>query len=103
MERFEQKKYITGLLRRYSQDKREVFSAISPIKSNPDRLDRYNKVVRDLPLWSVEFGCIPGKDSSYYVFNGKYFEKTAYDVIEVGKSRLLFLPLCGDRFKWDEE
>ena len=27
----------------------------------------------------------------------------AYDVIEVGKSRLLFLPLCGDRFKWDEE
>lgn len=84
MERFEQKKYITGLLRRYSLDKREVFSAISPIKSNPDRLDRYNKVVRDLPLWSVEFGCIPGKDSSYYVFNGKYFEKTAYDVIEVG-------------------
>ena len=27
----------------------------------------------------------------------------AYDVIEVGKSQLLFLPLCGDKFKWDEE
>lgn len=27
----------------------------------------------------------------------------AYDVIEVGKSQLLFLPLCGEQFQWDEE
>jgi len=27
----------------------------------------------------------------------------AYDYIEVGKSRLVFLPLCGPDFKWDEE
>lgn len=27
----------------------------------------------------------------------------AYDIIEVGKSRLLFLPLCGENFRWDDE
>ena len=27
----------------------------------------------------------------------------AYDVIEVGKSQLLFLPLCGEQFQWNEE
>ncbi len=84
MERFEQKKYVSFLLGRYSMEKKEVFTAISSIKSNPDRLDRYNKVVRDLPLWCVEFGCVPGADSSYYMFNGRFFEKVAYDVIEVG-------------------
>ena len=84
MERSEQKKYVSFLLGRYDGAKREVFSAICTIKSNPDRLDRYNKVLRDLPLWNECFGCIPGKDFSYYMFNGKFFEKVAYDVIEVG-------------------
>ena len=27
----------------------------------------------------------------------------AYDVIEVGKSQLLFLPLCGRAIQWNEE
>lgn len=27
----------------------------------------------------------------------------AYDIIEVGKSRLLFLPLCSQQFQWSEE
>lgn len=84
MERIEQKKYITSLLGRYSSGKREVFSSIAMIKSNPDRLDRYNKVIRDLELWSTEFGCVPGKDFSYYVFNGRFFERVSYDVIETG-------------------
>ena len=26
----------------------------------------------------------------------------AYDVIEVGKSKLVFLPLCGEKFQWTE-
>ena len=84
MERFEQKKYVSSLLSRYNTEKKEVFSAIASIKSSPDRLDRYNKVIRDLPLWSEEFGCVSGRDYSYYVFNGKYFERTSWDVIEVG-------------------
>ena len=69
---------------RYNTEKKEVFSAIASIKSNPDRLDRYNKVIRDLPLWSEDFGCVSGRDYFYYVFNGKYFERTSWDVIEVG-------------------
>lgn len=84
MERSEQKKYISSLLAKHSDEKREVFSAIASIKSNPERLDRYNKVIRGLPLWGNEFGCVRGKEYGYYVFNGKYFEKTYYDVIEVG-------------------
>ena len=33
------------------------------------------------------------------VDNGK--ELQAYDIIEVGQTRLLFLPLCGDKFTWE--
>ena len=84
MERHELKLYVLGLLRRYSVEKREVFSSVELIKSNPDRLDRYNKIIRDLPLWSIEFGCVHGKEYSWHVFNGKYFEPISYDVIEVG-------------------
>jgi hypothetical protein len=25
----------------------------------------------------------------------------AYDVIELGRTKLLFVPLCGERFKWE--
>lgn len=28
---------------------------------------------------------------------------TAYDLVEFGDTKLLFIPLCGDRFKWDEK
>ena len=27
----------------------------------------------------------------------------AYDVLTVGLTKLLFIPLCGDRFDWNEE
>jgi hypothetical protein len=27
---------------------------------------------------------------------------TAYDIIELGKTRLLFIPLCGERFQWTQ-
>lgn len=84
MDRKELKVYIAGLLKRYSGEKAEVFTVISAIKSNPDRLDRYNKVIRNLPLWDTEFGCMRGKDYLYYVFNGRYFEYVQYDVIESG-------------------
>ncbi len=30
-------------------------------------------------------------------------ELSAYDIIEVGNSRLVFLPLCCDRFQWEKE
>lgn len=84
MDRKEQKIYVKRLLDRYSDGKREVFSAISSIKSNPDRLDRYGKVLRDLPLWTEDFGVLYGKEYGFCVFNGRYFEPLSYDVIETG-------------------
>jgi hypothetical protein len=30
-------------------------------------------------------------------------ELSSYDVIEMGKSKFLFLPLCGEHFEWHEE
>jgi hypothetical protein len=26
----------------------------------------------------------------------------AHDTIEVGQTKLLFIPLCGDKFKWEK-
>jgi hypothetical protein len=28
---------------------------------------------------------------------------TSYDVIEIGKTKLVFIPLCGERFKWEQK
>jgi len=30
-------------------------------------------------------------------------ELKPYDVIELGKSRFLFVPLCGENFEWDDQ
>lgn len=53
------------------------------------------------------FSLSPGQGRGTTYCNDEQVEMVrplkAYDVIEVGKSRLLFLPLCGDRFQWDEE
>lgn len=50
------------------------------------------------------FGPADGK--SLVRLNGKIvmtpMEIHAYDVLTVGTTKLLFIPLCGERFKWDE-
>jgi hypothetical protein len=28
-------------------------------------------------------------------------ELSAYDILEIGKTKLIFLPLCGDKFEWE--
>jgi len=28
-------------------------------------------------------------------------ELSAYDILEIGKTKLIFMPLCGDRFEWE--
>lgn len=51
------------------------------------------------------FGPADGK--SIVRLNGKMVmspaEIKAYDVISIGDSKLMFVPLCGERFDWDEE
>jgi pSer/pThr/pTyr-binding forkhead associated (FHA) protein len=53
------------------------------------------------------FSLSPGQGRGITYCNGEQVELPraleAYDIIEVGKSRLLFLPLCGERFRWDGE
>ena len=47
-----------------------------------------------------------GDGRSIVRLNGKAMlttvELNAYDVIEIGKTQLLFIPLCGERFEWKE-
>ena len=53
------------------------------------------------------FSLSPGQGRGITYCNDEQVEMVrplnAYDVIEVGKSQLVFLPLCGDRFQWNEE
>ena len=53
------------------------------------------------------FSLSPGQGRGITYCNDEQVEMVrplkAYDVIEVGKSHLLFLPLCGDKFQWNEE
>ena len=52
------------------------------------------------------FSLSPGQGRGITYCNDEQVEMVrslhAYDVIEVGKSQLLFLPLCGEQFRWDE-
>ena len=53
------------------------------------------------------FSLSPGQGRGITYCNDEQVEMVrplkAYDVIEVGKSQLLFLPLCGEQFQWNEE
>ena len=53
------------------------------------------------------FSLSPGQSRGITYCNDEQVEMVrplnAYDVIEVGKSQLLFLPLCGEKFQWNEE
>jgi hypothetical protein len=48
----------------------------------------------------------PGDGRSIVRFNGKALFNTTeiapYDVIELGETKLIFVPLCGERFDWSE-
>ena len=54
-----------------------------------------------------QFSLSPGQGRGITYLNNEPVEVVhplkAYDVIEVGRSRLIFLPLCGDNFQWNEE
>ncbi len=48
----------------------------------------------------------PGDGRSIVRFNGKALFNTTeiapYDTIELGETKLVFIPLCGERFNWNE-
>lgn len=49
---------------------------------------------------------MPGDSSGLAYLNNETVytpvELTAYDVIEMGKSKFIFIPLCGEHFEWEE-
>lgn len=49
---------------------------------------------------------LPGDSSGLTYLNNEAVyqpaELSAYDIIEIGKSKLLFMPLCGEHFEWEE-
>ncbi|MEC0226291.1 FHA domain-containing protein [Paenibacillus alba] len=53
------------------------------------------------------FYLLPGDASGLAYHNNEAVytpvEMTAYDVIQLGKSKFLFIPLCGVHFEWDNE
>lgn len=53
------------------------------------------------------FSLSPGQGRGITYLNDEQVEMVhplkAYDIIEVGKSQLIFLPLCGEEFQWKTE
>ena len=54
-----------------------------------------------------QFTLSPGQGRGITYLNDAQVEVartlSAYDIIEVGNSRLIFLPLCSDKFRWEKE
>lgn len=76
-------------------------------------LDKDLKIHRDGPVVEViydskhrEFMLCPGKSSVLGYCNGDALYSPrpikAYDRIEVGESELMFVPLCGPHFSWED-
>ncbi|MDO4285604.1 MAG: FHA domain-containing protein [Eubacteriales bacterium] len=48
----------------------------------------------------------PGESRELYYLNGKVVLNNetlkAYDILEIGGTKLLFMPLCGEKFSWED-
>ena len=82
-------------------------AAMDVALADDDTVSRESHALITYDVKHNTFSLSPGQGRGITYCNDEQVEMfrplEAYDVIEVGKSRLLFLPLCGDRFKWDEE
>lgn len=67
--------------------------------------DRSANIVYDYVTRCCFFGPLMGKNpvrvNGGIVINSAQLQ--AYDVLQVGMTKLLFVPLCGDRFDWNEK
>ena len=53
-----------------------------------------------------QFFLVPGEGRGLTYLNDEYISSqqrlTAYDVIEVGGTKMAFIPLCGEKFSWED-
>lgn len=72
-----------------------------------DTISRVNHAVVAYDMREKIFYFAPGEGRSINRINGKAIlgmtELHAYDEIEIGQTKLVFIPLCGERFEWSNE
>jgi hypothetical protein len=70
-----------------------------------DTISRENHATISYDSRDKIFYFTPGDGRSIVRLNDKGVfataEINAYDILEIGKTKLIFLPLCGDRFEWE--
>ncbi|MGM0501363.1 MAG: FHA domain-containing protein [Bacillota bacterium] len=72
------------------------------------KISRRNHAIISYNPKERNFVMIPGADTTGIVYiNGEAIysatELAPYDVIEMGKSKFIFIPLCGQHFEWENE
>ena len=82
-------------------------SAMDVSLTDDDTVSRESHALVSYDAKHNRFTLSPGQGRGITYCNDEQVEVAkplhAYDIIEVGKSRLLFLPLCGENFRWDDE
>ena len=82
-------------------------AAMDVALADDDTVSRESHALVTYDVKHNTFSLSPGQGRGITYCNDEQVEMVrplnAYDVIEVGKSQLVFLPLCGDRFQWNEE
>lgn len=75
--------------------------------ADDDTVSRENHAIVTYDVKHNTFSVAPGQGRGITYCNDEQVETSkplgAYDVIEIGKSQLIFLPLCGEKFRWDEQ
>jgi hypothetical protein len=72
------------------------------------KISRRNHAIISYNPKERNFVMIPGADTTGIVYvNGEAVyspsELAPYDVIEMGESKFIFIPLCGQHFEWENE
>ena len=81
-------------------------AAMDVALTDDDTVSRESHALVTYDVKHNRFSLSPGQSRGITYCNDEQVEMVrplkAYDIIEVGKSRLIFLPLCGENFRWDE-
>ena len=70
-----------------------------------ESISRYRHAVISFNPRTHTFKVVPGEGGGQTYLNGEVVDVPiplkSYDLIELGQTKLLFIPLCGEQFQWD--